>query len=552
MKHKAIRCFGAAGLILLVSIVAFGCGMMPAVMAMSVRPAEPSESSGETPPEKPADGGDGEEKPEGDKPEGDEAKVNYNGAKVFTDDATEEGKSYSSNTTLQNAILVSGGEVTLKNPSVIKSGASTSEHSDFYGTNAAILVHNGAVLTINGGSVNTKAQHANAIFAYGSGAINVIDTEIATSAANSGALMIAGGGALLAKNVTATTDGNSSAPIRSDRGGGTLTVDGGTFTSNGAGSPAIYSTADITVKDATLTATKSEGVVIEGENSVSLNKVTLTDTNNVLHGNSETYKNIFIYQSMSGDATEGVGTFSAEDSTLITNNGDDFFVTNTTAVINLTNTIITHNSKGALLRAQKGKWGKTGENGGHVTLNASDEEFYGDIVLDNISTLDMSLTDGSYYRGVLNGENTAKSATLDLAKQSVFVLEGDSYIESLTNADTENSNIYSNGYTLYVGGNAVKVNTATLPEGKVGKTGVVPEDDEEAQATAEAKKDDITIWLIAGGIGLGVILFVIIAVIIHKKRHKTPPMTGAAVGPPPTPTTPPNIGYPMNHPPIAQ
>lgn len=36
---------------------------------------------------------------------------------------------------------------------------------------------------------------------------------------------------------------------------------------NGTGSPAIYSTADITAKNATLKANSSEGVVVEGKNS---------------------------------------------------------------------------------------------------------------------------------------------------------------------------------------------------------------------------------------------------------------------------------------------
>ena len=42
---------------------------------------------------------------------------------------------------------------------------------------------------------------------------------------------------------------------------------------------------------------------------------------------------------MSGDAETGTGTFTAKNSTFVTNQGDHFFVTNTTAVINLTSNI---------------------------------------------------------------------------------------------------------------------------------------------------------------------------------------------------------------------
>lgn len=146
---------------------------------------------------------------------------------------------------------------------------------------------------IQGGTISINGSHANGVFAYSNGKINITDTTITTTSNNSGAIMVTGGRTLTANNVTAETEGDSSAPIRSDRGGGTLTVNGGTYTSHGNGSPAIYSTADITVNDATLVSTKSEGAVVEGKNSITLNNVTLTDTNTTLHGNSETYKTYF-------------------------------------------------------------------------------------------------------------------------------------------------------------------------------------------------------------------------------------------------------------------
>ena len=65
-------------------------------------------------------------------------------------------------------------------------------------------------------------------------------------------------------------------PPRSDRGGGTMTVDGGTYTSRGTGSPAVYCTADITVNNAALTAENSEAVCIEGLNSLSLTNCSLS------------------------------------------------------------------------------------------------------------------------------------------------------------------------------------------------------------------------------------------------------------------------------------
>jgi hypothetical protein len=96
--------------------------------------------------------------------------------------------------------------------------------------------------------------------------------------------------------------------IRTDRGGGTVTVAGGCYTTSGLGSPAIYSTADITVSDATLVSNLSEGVCIEGKNSVTVNNSSLTANNTEMNGNATFLDTIMIYQSMSGDADSGTSS----------------------------------------------------------------------------------------------------------------------------------------------------------------------------------------------------------------------------------------------------
>ena len=386
---------------------------------------------------------------------GNNANVSHNGVIEISSDTTNNLQTYSSTESSQNAFLVTNGTSKISNAKITKSGNSNDENSDFYGTNAAVLVKNGT-LNIDGGSVTTNGSHANGVFAYANGTINLTNTNIKTTSNNSGAIMVTGGGKLNATNVTAETDGNSSAPIRSDRGGGIMIVNGGKYTANGIGSPVIYSTANVTVNNATLISTKSEGAVVEGKNSITLNNVNLMDTNTTLNGNSETYKNIFIYQSMSGDADEGLASFSAKDSTITTNKGDTIFVTNTKATISLTNNkIINNDSTGAFLRIQSGKWGRSGSNGGDVTLNVNNQTIMGDIFVDNISTLNMKLTNGSNYTGKINGNNTAKNITLSLDSTSKITLTGDAYVTNLEDADSSYSNINFNGYKLYVNGIAI-------------------------------------------------------------------------------------------------
>ena len=122
--------------------------------------------------------------------------------------------------------------------------------------------------TITNSTITTDADGAAGAFAYGDGTVYISDSTIKTTGNTAGGIHAAGGGTLYAWDLDVETDGNFSAAIRSDRGGGTMVVDGGTYTSNGTGSPAVYSTADIAVSGATLTANGSEAVCIEGLNSL--------------------------------------------------------------------------------------------------------------------------------------------------------------------------------------------------------------------------------------------------------------------------------------------
>ena len=406
------------------------------------------------------------EKPPGGKPGGNggssSSNVSYTGKNTISSSINESDKTYESTTGSENAILVSKGESTINNCTITKSGDASGDNADFYGTNAAILTYNGAVLNINGGNITTNGSHANAVFSYGTGIININNATIKTENNNSGAVMVTGGGVLTANNVTAETSGNSSAPIRSDRGGGTLTVNNGTYISHGTGSPVIYSTADIIVNDATLTSTASEGVVVEGKNSVVLNNVTMEATNTKLNGNSETYKSIFIYQSMSGDADVGTSSFVAKNSKIINNKGEVIFVTNTNTEITLENNeIINNDSDGGFLKATTAKWGKSGSNGGNVALKLINQKISGDFIIDNISTLDLTLENGSVINGAINSSNNAKNVSLTISSDSVVSLTKDTYIDSLENEVSDNSNIYSNGlYKLYVDSKEVEINSS--------------------------------------------------------------------------------------------
>lgn len=395
--------------------------------------------------------------------------VEYSSAKEITESTTIKNENFSSDTADENAVTVSGDvDVTIEGSTIQKTGDSDGgDNTSFYGTNSAVIAKGGANLTLKNLTVTTNAKGANGVFSYGGSAttnnsssdgtqVTISDSKITTTADNSGGIMTTGGGIMKASNLTVNTSGTSSAAIRTDRGGGTVTVDGGSYSTTGKGSPAVYSTADVTVNNAKLVAEQSEGLIVEGKNSITINNCDVTDTNNSLNGKSTTYKNIFLYQSMSGDASEGKASFTANNSKITTNKGDTIYVTNTSAVIKLTNnTIVNNDSTGNFLRAQKDSWGKSGSNGGNVILTMSNQSVTGNIVIDSISTLDMTMESNSYYEGTINGDNSAKSISLKLDNNSKIKLTGDSYVTSLDDSDSSYSNIDFNGYKLYVNGNAI-------------------------------------------------------------------------------------------------
>ena len=338
-------------------------------------------------------------------------------------------------------------------------GGSDTEDGDFYGQNAALLATNGANVTIKNATVNSSAQNGNGIFSYGTGTtVNVSDSTITTTADNSGGIQTTGGGTTNATNLTVNTSGNSAAAIRSDRGGGTVVVDKGTYTSNGYNSPAAYSTSDITVSNATLTANNSESLVIEGKNSIKLNNCDVSGNMSSTEGSSsdENVHNVMIYQSMSGDAEVGTSEFDMTGGSLTGNNGDMFYITNTHSIINLSNVDITNKDADAYLMRVTGNsaargWGKAGANGAQVEFTASNQTLNGDIAVDTVSTLNMTLTDSSDFTGTINiidnaqnGTAVDNNAVVTIDSDSTWTLTGDCTVTSLEN----NGTINFNGHTI--------------------------------------------------------------------------------------------------------
>ncbi len=386
--------------------------------------------------------------------------TNGTSAASLDDNASVSDATYLSEGDDENALRADGVTASLSGVTIEKTAgeSSNTEDGDFYGQNAAFLALNGADVTITDATVNTSVTNGNGIFSYGEGTtVTISDSTIHTTGRNSGGIQTTGGGTTIANNLTITTEGDSAAAIRSDRGGGTVTVDGGTYTTSGLGSPAVYSTADITVKNATLTANNSEGLVIEGKNSIALENCTVSGnmTSSASGSDNDNLHAVMIYQSMSGDAALGQSSFSSVGGSITSLSGDLFYVTNTSCTISLTNTkLVTANGQLFTISGNDSSrgWGTSGSNGGDVTLTVSQQTMEGNITVDDISSLDMTLSDSSAFTGTINTSGTAGEVNVTLDSTSTWTLTGDSYVTSFTG---DLSQVVSTGYQLYVNGSAV-------------------------------------------------------------------------------------------------
>ena len=403
---------------------------------------------------------------------GQSAPTSYSSVKEFTSDAEESGQSYTSEGTDESAVLVSNGaNVTLKDFTVNRTSEDSKggDSSSFYGVGASILATDGTV-NLSGGTITSDADGAAGAFAYDKGTVNIYDTTITTTGNTAGGIHAAGGGTVNAENLTVHTSGDSSAAIRSDRGGGTMRVKGGSYTSAGTGSPAVYCTADIEVEDAKLTAENSEAVCIEGLNSLSLTNCDLSGHIQENEQNDCDWT-VILYQSMSGDSEVGNAVFNMTGGSLTSENGGLFYTTNTESTFNLNNVNITPSSNNEFFlkctgNANKRGWGQSGANGADCSFTTENQKMEGDVIWDSISTLDFKMTEGSTLTGGFiqdescAGNGGSGKADLSIDATSTWIVTKDSRLSSLTNkgtikdAEGKTVTIKGSDRTVYVQGDS--------------------------------------------------------------------------------------------------
>ena len=356
----------------------------------------------------------------------------------------------------ESVVYITKSGITITNSNIQKTSgdSSNTENSEFYGVNSAILVQGGEA-TITGGTITTSAKGANAIVATNKGIVNITGTKItSTSSGSARGLHSTYGGKIYASNVEISTKGGSCATLATDRGEGIVSCKECKLTTEGAGSPLIYSTGDISISKSTGTATGAQMVVVEGKNTASILENSELKCNGIGNRNNVDRCGVMLYQSMSGDAASGTSIFNCNNSKMeilssssVYSSAPMFFITNTNSIINLEGCSFSFGSKIFMNVQGTSEWGKAGANGGVVTLNLKNQNIEGDFVVDTYSGVTINLVN-SQIKGTFNTAKSGAKLAICLDKDSSITLTGDSYYTSLTNEDSSGINIIYGSYTF--------------------------------------------------------------------------------------------------------
>lgn len=294
----------------------------------------------------------------------------------------------------------------------------------------------------SGEAQNGGADPSGASDVTGNTEATVNNVKITTYSDKSRGLDATYNGKITANNVEINTNGQSCAALATDRGEGEVHVENsiintGVDQKSGRGSPLIYSTGNISAKNTEGTAFVSQIACIEGKNSITLEDCDLTGYAEGNRQDGSEYVDlggVFIYQSMSGDADVGTSLFSAKNSKLsiaedssVYKTAPMFHITNTACVINLENTELSFGSGTFLEASGQNQWGTTGSNGGVCELNTDNEKIDGNVIVDEISSLNWTMKN-TEFKGAINSTG---NATVNVADGSTWTLTGDSSVSAL-------------------------------------------------------------------------------------------------------------------------
>jgi len=359
---------------------------------------------------------------------------------------TKSGETLTNSSSDYNVVQVTSGTLNLNNCTITKTGdtSSSGDESSFYGINAATYcAGSGASLNITGGTITTTADGANAIFCYNGGTIVANGVTVVNNSKRSRGIHATGSSSskIYAYNCDITTTQETSSVIATDRGGGYVYVDGGSYVANGRKCAIVYSTGDMTVKNATGSSNNSEeGEIadIEGDNSITIDSCTFSCA-----GSS---RGVMLYQSGSGDASGYNPVMNLSNSTLTLTNSSACFCEVSTAVnatLNISNCSITIPSGQLAYINTNSNWNNS--NTKYLALNLSEGTYTGSVDGDATATTKVTVAANTIWEGSIDNASNISSGDTVVVSGTWIMDKASTPCQLIINSG---GTVYTNGYNL--------------------------------------------------------------------------------------------------------
>lgn len=344
-----------------------------------------------------------------------------------------------------------------------ESGKSTDfDSSTLYGLNSTFIAKEGSEIFLEDSKLSSSISYSSAFFATGLETTATLNNvELSTDKDNSSALNASSEAKIDISNSEIKTKGNNSDAIKTLDANSLININDSTIITEGQNSTLLYSKGKIEALNIKGTS-NSYLAIIEDRNSLELTKANL-----ITNGQDKTineYLGAFlIYSQESASASNNYTSAKLDiiDSIIEINKDSSwydktplFYLTNTEANINITNTTLKYGSDILLKAVANSEYGDIGDNAASVTLTATDQELTGEIIVDSNSKVRLNLNN-STYEGKINVDNLSANVDVTFDYDSRWELTGDSYINILqiTKTDYLRKNvrkyIRSNGYNVY-------------------------------------------------------------------------------------------------------
>ena len=363
------------------------------------------------------------------------------------EEVTSEGETIENSTPDENVVVAkNGGTVKLTDCDLVKTGdVSVENNSLFYGVNSALNANGENTLVVmNGGTIECTGYGANAVTSVNNSIVYIANVDIHTNAITTHGIDSTYAGVIIADGLNIHTETTRSAPVATDRGGGTVSISNSTIEANGDASPLVYSTGDVQFYNVTGKATGSQIAVIDNMNTFMAYKSDITTTFQSANGNS-----FNVYKSVSGDAETMTGdratlqliqtkvTTDVGSGTVISVKGND-------ADIYIGQSELVHDAENiSLINVGAGKGMMGGASASTANMTLAQETVAGDIICENSSVLVAWFTDATEWTGAANitdptqeGTTTVDAPiTFNIDETSTWVVTADSVVSNLNVAD---------------------------------------------------------------------------------------------------------------------